>query len=97
MKLYLIFTSSSLGLKHSSLILNRINHRGMTAFLLRLIEQSWQQQQQLGVKGLWKRKEEGREMSHCVRVLGSRANVVDKNVTEGKETMRRNHLFFKLF
>lgn len=48
MKWYLIFTSSSLGLKHSSLIWNRMNHRGTTAFLLRLIEWSWQQQQQLG-------------------------------------------------
>ena len=84
MKLYLIFTSSSLGLKHSSLILNRIKRRGMTAFLLRLIEWSWQQQQQLGVKGLWKGKEEGREMSHGVWVLGSRANVADKNVTGKK-------------
>lgn len=50
MKLYLIFTSSSLGLKHSSLIPNRMNHRGTTAFPMRLIEWSWQQQQQLGGK-----------------------------------------------
>lgn len=48
MKWYLIFSSSSLSLKRSSLISNRMNHRGTTAFLSRLIEWSWQQKQQLG-------------------------------------------------
>lgn len=96
MKLYLIFTSSSLGLKHSSLILNRINRRRMTAFLLRLIERSWQQQQQLGVKGLWKGKEEGREMSHCVWVLGSWTNVVDKNTTGRKGDDKEKTFIFQV-
>lgn len=68
----------------------------MTAFLLRLIERSWQQQQQLGVKGLWKGKEEGREMSRCAWVLGSQANVADKNVTGRKGDDEEEPFIFRV-